>query len=465
MYKWECLVCGFIYDEAVGMPEHDIPAGTRWEDVPDSWYCPECGVGKADFEMRKITLDEHATTQLPTGAEASQVALQPRAEPDPVVILGSGLAGYTVARELRKLDSTIPIMIVTRDGGEFYSKPALSNAFQSGRLPDQLVTSSAGEMAAQLQAQICTYTAIERIDTEAQQVYVDGYPQRYSALVLALGADARRPTLDGDGVDAIITVNDLEDYRNLRQQIGMNSRIAILGGGLIGCEFANDLRHAGHAVSIVDRATCLLSRLLPSEAAEEMANALRSIGVHLALGNAPTAVQRNHTGLRLQLADGHALEVDYVLCAIGLMPRVELARAAGIAVSSGVVTDAYLRASVRNVYALGDCAQVHDLVLPYVMPIMLQARAMARTLTGKPTPVAYPAMPVTIKTSVLPTVVASPMDDDGLWSTELVGRCDKGIANVRSVYRDQQNQMQGFVLMGAVTQEKTELLKALPDWK
>jgi rubredoxin-NAD+ reductase len=165
------------------------------------------------------------------------------------------------------------------------------------------------------------------------------------------------------------------------------------------------------------------------------------------------------------LTDGRVLEVDYVLCAIGLEPRVELARAAGMTVSNGIITDACLRASARNVYALGDCAQVHDLVLPYVMPIMLQARALAQTLAGQPTPVAYPAMPVTIKTSVLPTVVASPMDPNGLWSTELVGRCDKGIANVKSIYHDEQRRVLGFVLMGAATQEKAELLKALPDWR
>ncbi|MHC6225678.1 FAD-dependent oxidoreductase [Pseudomonas sp. X10] len=455
MYKWECLVCGFIYDEALGMPEHDIPAGTRWEDVPDSWYCPECGVGKADFEM----------VQVSGSAEANQTVAQSPAPPDPVIILGSGLAGYTVARELRKLDADTPIVIVTRDGGEFYSKPALSNAFQTGRLPDQLVTSSAEQMANQLQAQIWTHTAVQRIDADAQRVYIDGQPHGYSALVLAVGADARRAALQGEGVDAIVTVNDLEDYRGFRQQIGVDSRIAILGGGLIGCEFANDLRHAGHEVCIVDRATWLLSRLLPSEAGEEMANALQSIGVRLELGNAPVAVHRNGKGLQLQMADDRVLEVDYVLCAIGLAPRVELARAAGMEVSSGIVTDAYLRASARNVYALGDCAQVHDLVLPYVMPIMLQARALARTLAGQPTPVTYPAMPVTIKTSVLPTVVASPMDNEGLWSTELVGRCHKGIADVRAIYHDRQSRMQGFVLMGAATQEKAELLKSLPDWR
>ncbi len=54
MRKWECVVCGFIYDEAEGLPEEGIPAGTAWEDVPDDWVCPDCGVSKDDFEMVEI---------------------------------------------------------------------------------------------------------------------------------------------------------------------------------------------------------------------------------------------------------------------------------------------------------------------------------------------------------------------------------------------------------------------------
>lgn len=54
MKTYQCIVCGFIYDEAQGMPEHDIAAGTRWSDIPDNWECPDCGVGKADFEMVEI---------------------------------------------------------------------------------------------------------------------------------------------------------------------------------------------------------------------------------------------------------------------------------------------------------------------------------------------------------------------------------------------------------------------------
>ncbi|MBY0579972.1 MAG: rubredoxin [Burkholderiales bacterium] len=54
MKTWQCVVCGFVYDEAAGMPEEGFPAGTRWEDIPDGWNCPDCGVAKADFEMIEL---------------------------------------------------------------------------------------------------------------------------------------------------------------------------------------------------------------------------------------------------------------------------------------------------------------------------------------------------------------------------------------------------------------------------
>jgi rubredoxin len=54
MKRWECVVCGFIYDEAEGLPEEGIVPGTRWEDIPEDWACPECGVSKADFEMLEL---------------------------------------------------------------------------------------------------------------------------------------------------------------------------------------------------------------------------------------------------------------------------------------------------------------------------------------------------------------------------------------------------------------------------
>src|SRR5512139_3879379 len=96
MARWECIVCGWVYDEAKGWPDDGIAAGTRWEDVPGDWLCPDCGVGKEDFEL----IDDTPLPAVPHHQEADTVSLK-----HPVIIIGTGLAGYNLAREFRKLDS------------------------------------------------------------------------------------------------------------------------------------------------------------------------------------------------------------------------------------------------------------------------------------------------------------------------------------------------------------------------
>ena len=94
--------------------------------------------------------------------------------PAPVVIIGTGLAGYTVARELRKLDSEIPLVMVSRDDGSFYSKPALSNALAMKKAPHELASFDAQAMAAQLGASVWTHRHVERIVPDEHAIVVDG---------------------------------------------------------------------------------------------------------------------------------------------------------------------------------------------------------------------------------------------------------------------------------------------------
>ena len=119
-------------------------------------------------------------------------------------------------------------------------------------------------------------------------------------------------------------------------------------------------------------------------------------------------IERVANGLRVTLSDDSRVDAELVLSAIGLRPRTALAQAAGLAVNRGVVADRWLATSAPHVYAIGDCAEVEGHTLPYVLPLMQQGRALAATLAGTPTPVIYPAMPVTVKTPACPTVVCPP---------------------------------------------------------
>ncbi|MES2262482.1 MAG: FAD-dependent oxidoreductase [Pseudomonadota bacterium] len=383
----------------------------------------------------------------------------------PIIIVGSGMAGYTVAREVRKLDREIPITIISADSGDFYSKPMLSNAFLLGKDAASLVNSTAQQMAAQLNAGILSHATVEAIDTRAHTVTVAlaGASQvlPYSSLVLALGADQRRIRLGGNAADEVLTINDLEDYGRFRAALDGCLRVAILGAGLIGCEFANDLA-AQFDVALVDPANWPLNRLLPEPQGLAMAAALEDIGVEMHLGKTPTSIDRRGKTYLVRMSGGETLEVDRVVAAIGLVPRTELAKTSGLAVARGIVTNAWLCTSAPDVYALGDCAEVDGLVLPYIMPIMQAARALAKTLTGESTRVVYPVMPVQVKTPALPAVVASPLaTTQGQWQVAMAAADVEQGGNGVWEYRNAENEMHGFALIGEHVKQKNALLTAM----
>lgn len=375
----------------------------------------------------------------------------------PIVIVGSGLAGYTLAKELRKLAPEVPLQIITGDDGAFYSKPMLSNALAKGKTAENLATATAEQMAAQLSATIWTRTKVTAIDTQAHAVTARNRQIHYSRLVMAVGAEPIRPPLDGDGAEAVCSVNNLADYAQFRERIEHARRIAVIGPGLIGCEFANDLVQAGKEVTVIGPSATPLDRLLPPQAGQTLQEALAAIGIAWRLGVSVQGVDRNGDMFILRLSDGSTVHADAVLSAVGLRPDTGLAQAAGIKINRGIAVDRYLETSAPDVFALGDCAEVEGLVLPFVMPIMQAARALAHTLAGTRTAVVYPAMPVVVKTPAHPVVVASsPPGAQGQWQVKVEA------GGVRALYRNAQGELLGFALTGALLAEKQVLTKELP---
>ena len=136
---------------------------------------------------------------------------------NPIIVLGSGLAGYTVVRELRKLNRDIPITLVTRDSGDYYSKPMLSNAFAQNKDAASLVLTRAADMAKQLDIKLLVETDVHAIHRAGKQLDTTSGMLEYDKLVLALGADPIRIPLQGDAADEVLSVNDLADYAKLRE--------------------------------------------------------------------------------------------------------------------------------------------------------------------------------------------------------------------------------------------------------
>jgi rubredoxin---NAD+ reductase len=375
----------------------------------------------------------------------------------PIIIVGSGLAGYNVARELRKIDRETPLLVVTADGGEFYSKPTLSNALASNKTPETIPLNGAGEMAAQLNGTVRARTRVTAIEPDARRITIGDERPPYSRLVLALGADQIRLPLEGDASESVLSVNSLDDYARFRTAIEGKQSVAIIGAGLIGCEFANDLSGKGYRVDVIDIAHQPLPRLLPPAGGALLAEKLAALGVTWHFGTGVKAVNRAGGAFRVELASGGAVPADVVLSAVGLRPKLDLARAAGLKTGRGIAVDRCLQTSAPEVFALGDCAEVEALVLPFVMPIMHAARALGATLAGRRTAVTYPAMPVLVKTPACPTIVAPPPDGaSGEW------RIERSADAVKALFVDGSGKLLGFALNGAATAERARLARELP---
>ena len=373
-----------------------------------------------------------------------------------LVIVGTGHAGYTLAREFRKLDKATPLTLITRDDGASYYKPDLSKAFASGKDADGLVKASAAQMEAELQARVLAFTGVTALEPGAHRVHLGEQTLDYRQLVLATGATPIRLPVAGNAADRIHSVNNRLDYARFRDGLAPGQHVLIVGAGLIGCEWANDMGAHGFRVSVVDIAPWPLPRLLPEPCGRALQAALAGLGVDWRLKNSLKALDADGGAMAATLADGTRLAVDRVLSAVGLRADLSLASAAALACRQGIVVDARLKTSADDVYALGDCIEIGGRLLPFILPIAHAARALAPTLAGTPTPVQFPAMPVLVKTPVCPVVVCPPAVTEGAW--QVSGKAP----DLEGVFNDTAGRPQGFALTGAATARRGALTATMP---
>jgi rubredoxin-NAD+ reductase len=372
----------------------------------------------------------------------------------PIIVIGTGLAGYSLVRELRKLNSESAILMISQDDGHSYSKPMLSTGFTKGKNADDLSMADPGKMAAQLKVSIRNHTQVTSIDTVKKQVIIGTEKLGYSKLVIASGAKVNKLSFPGSEHPSVLSINDLMDYRAFRDLVEGKKHILIMGAGLIGCEYANDLLNGGFNVSIVDPSSSALSGLIPSLAGDALISGLKSAGAGFHMQSHVASITEMSSGqLQATLNDGSEIICDSIISAIGLRPDISLAQTAGLACNQGIITNGFLRTSDPDIYSLGDCAEIKGIVRLYVLPLMASARALARTLSGDETEVSFNVMPIATKTPACSVVVCPPTTSEGQWKFEQDG------INIVGKFMGPDQKMIGFVLTGDKISDKQSLIK------
>lgn len=302
-----------------------------------------------------------------------------------VLLVGGGVASTRCARTLRREGFDGSILLVGDEERLPYNRPPLSKELLRDDLPDDLLAAEPASWYERRRIEVLTGVRVARLAPEQHRVTLaDGATIGFERLLLATGAEVR-PLRGVDGVATALTLRTAEDARRLRgaaTSAGGGAPVVIVGGGFIGLEVASSLATLGLRPTVLERAPALWAGSLGTELAAWAADQLAAAGVELRLGVITTRIGNGAVWLGEE-----RLPAAFVVVGVGVLPRVEMAAAAGLAIDDGILVDAGQRTSHAAVWAAGDVARVdgHPRIEHWHAAREAGERA-ARSMLGRPVP-------------------------------------------------------------------------------
>lgn len=308
---------------------------------------------------------------------------------DPIIIIGAGQAASQAIASLTSEGYAGEILLFGDEGALPYQRPPLSKAFLSGEMSAERLELRPQAFFEDRKVDLRLNTPVRALHP-AEKTVEDAAGQRfpYAKLLLTTGTRARTLNLPGAGLAGVFTLRTLADVERLRGEMKPGARLAVIGGGYVGLETGAMAKKLGLDVTIIEAAPRILARVAGEATAQEVAalHARNNVKILTGTGVAGLAGEGRVSGVTL--ADGSVLPADVVLVAVGAIPNVELAQAAGIALDNGIATDAQTRTSLPDIYAAGDVASFHSarygrhLRLESVQNAIDQAKAAASAMLG-----------------------------------------------------------------------------------
>ena len=255
-------------------------------------------------------------------------------------------------------------------------------------------------MAQDLNANVLTHCSVTDINADEKLISTNNkqYPRiEYHQCVLATGATVNQLPLDTTILEKLYSINYLEDYINLQQKLKDYTQANIMIIGLVWLdELANDLKLAGHQVTVITNEAYPMGRQLPEALAKTFQKACEDEGIQFVFNACIKDIKEQANQLQVHY-DDHILDADIVIN-IGFKPNVSLAEKAGLKINHGIVIDDQFRTHNDAMFAIGDCAEMHNFWRPYIAPILQGGKVLAKVLSGEDVKVSYPVMPVIAKT-------------------------------------------------------------------
>jgi len=271
------------------------------------------------------------------------------------VIVGASLAGASAAAALRKEGFDGRIVLIGEENERPYERPELSKTYLRGEAKKDLHVHAA-DYYAENGIELLSGHRVESIDADRREVRLGADRIAFDRLLIATGARSRRLDLPGGDLDGIETLRTMADADRIRERASEADAIAVIGGGWIGSEVAASLRELGKDVTLIVPRQNPLEHVLGTELGGMYRGAHEEHGVKLVTGVMAAGFEGAEHVSAVRTDDGRTITADLVVVGVGAEPRVELARAAGLAVENGIAVDDRLETSVPGIFAAGDVA-------------------------------------------------------------------------------------------------------------
>ena len=313
---------------------------------------------------------------------------------DGLVIVGGSYAAMQIAASAREAGYAEPIRLVSEEPVLPYQRPPLSKGYLTGKFPPAALPLRAEAFYRDNHIDLLLGKRADALDLTGNHITLaSGERLAFDRLALATGTRPRPLPVPGANLNGVLSLRSLGDADRLRPRLEAAGAIVIIGGGLIGLEFASVAAALGKSVTVVEAQDRLLARGVSPQMATFLTEVHRSRGVTLRLRTTVRAIHGENGRVRaVECGDGQSLDADLVLVAIGVVPNVELASQAGLSCQDGLLVDRFARTDDPRVVAAGDCTRHpstfagQPLRLESVQNATDQAKTAGATLAGHDKP-------------------------------------------------------------------------------
>jgi 3-phenylpropionate/trans-cinnamate dioxygenase ferredoxin reductase subunit len=278
--------------------------------------------------------------------------------PETVVIVGAGHGAGQLVASLKHSQFAGRIVLIGDEPFLPYQRPPLSKKFLAGEMPPERLYFKPESFYDDPQIELMLGTRVEEIDRSAAAVKTtDGRQIGYDKLVLATGSRARRLDVQGANLARVHYLRSIQDVTGIRDNLSPGKSVAIIGAGYIGLEVAAVCCQRGLNVTVVEMADRVMSRVVSPHVSDYYQLEHTNRGVKLMLSTALAELQGRKRVRSIVMDDDQKIAADLVVIGVGIVPNIELAQAAALAIDDGILVDDTCRTSDPDIYAIGDCTR------------------------------------------------------------------------------------------------------------